>query len=136
MEQGLIMDLYYDEVLKIINEIRSTERENILKAARIVADQVKNDKLIYVFGPGGHSNLAAMEIFFRAGGLLHVSAIINQETMLSEGAMKSMQVERLPGYGKIVVEDYGIGEGDLLWIVNAYGINSATIDAALTAKAL
>jgi len=46
-----------------------------------------------------------------------------------------MQTERLPGYGKIVVEDYGIGEGDLLWIVNAYGINSATIDAALTAKA-
>ncbi|MBQ7386667.1 MAG: sugar isomerase domain-containing protein, partial [Clostridia bacterium] len=135
MEQGLIMDLYYDEILKIIGEIRSTERENILKAARIVADQVKNDRLIYVFGPGGHSNLAAMEIFFRAGGLLHVSAMINQETMLSAGALKSMQVERLPGYGKIVVEDYNIGEGDLLWVVNAYGINSATIDAALTAKA-
>ena len=135
MEQGMIMDLYYDEILKIINDIRSTERENILKAARIVADQVKSDKLVYVFGPGGHSNLAAMEIFFRAGGLLHISAMINQETMLSAGSMKSMQVERLPGYGKIIVEDYGIGDGDLLWIVNAYGINSATIDAALTAKA-
>lgn len=129
------MDLYYDEVLKIINEIKNTQKENILKAARMVADQVKNDKLVYVFGPGGHSNLAAMEIFFRAGGLLHVSAIIDQETMLSSGALKSMQVERLPGYGKIIVEDYGIGEGDLLWIVNAYGINSATIDSALTAKA-
>ena len=76
-----------------------------------------------------------MEVFFRAGGLMHISAILNQETMLSSGALKSMQTERLPGYGKIVVEDYGIGEGDLLWIVNAYGINSATIDAALTAKA-
>lgn len=135
MQEGMIMDLYYDKVLAIINEIRSTERENILKCARIVADQVKQDKLVYVFGPGGHSNLAAMEVFFRAGGLLHISAMINQETMLSAGAMKSMQVERLPGYGKIVVEDYNIGEGDLLWIVNAYGINSATIDAALTARA-
>lgn len=135
MEPGKVMDLYYDEVIKIIDEIRSTERENILKAARIVADQVKNDRLIYVFGPGGHSNLAAMEVFFRAGGLFHISAILNQETMLSAGALKSMQVERLPGYGKIIVEDYGIGEGDLLWVVNAYGINSATIDAALTAKA-
>jgi uncharacterized phosphosugar-binding protein len=38
-------------------------------------------------------------------------------------------------YGRIVVDDYRIGEGDLLWVVNAYGINSATIDAALTAKA-
>lgn len=65
---------------------------------------------------------------------MHISAILNQETMLSSGALKSMQTERLPGYGKIVVEDYGIGEGDLLLICNAYGINSATIDAALTAK--
>lgn len=135
MQEGKIMDLYYDEILSIIHEIRSTERENILKAARMVADQVAKDRLVYVFGPGGHSNLAAMEIFFRAGGLFHVSAMIDQETMLSAGALKSMQVERLPGYGQIIVEDYNIGEGDLLWIVNAYGINSATIDAALTAKA-
>ena len=120
--------------MSIINEIRSTERGQILKAARMVADQVKQDKKVFVFGPGGHSNLAAMEVFFRAGGLMHIDAVLNQETMLNNGALKSMQVERLPGYGRIVMEDYGIGEGDLLWIVNAYGINSATIDAALTAK--
>lgn len=135
MIPGSVMDVYYDEIKKIIDEIRGTERENILTAARMIADQVKSDKLVYVFGPGGHSNLAAMEIFFRAGGLMHVSAMIDQDTMLSAGALKSMQVERLPGYGRIVVDDYRIGEGDLLWVVNAYGINSATIDAALTAKA-
>lgn len=134
MTEGSVMDLYYKEVTGIIDEIHRTEKTNILKAARMVAEQVKKDRLIYVFGPGGHSNLAAMEIFFRAGGLMHVSAMLNQETMLNNGALKSMQVERLPGYGRIVVEDYGIGDGDLLIVCNAYGINSATIDAALTAK--
>ena len=134
MKEGEVMDLYYKEVIGIIDEIRSTEKEHILQAAHMIADQVAQDKLVYVFGPGGHSNLAAMEVFFRAGGLMHVSAILNQETMLSSGALKSMQPERLPGYGKIVVNDYGIGKGDLLVVVNAYGINSATIDAALTAK--
>ena len=134
MEEGRLIDCYYDEILKIIGEIRETERGQILKAARMVADQVKQDKKVFVFGPGGHSNLAAMEVFFRAGGLMHIDAVLNQETMLNNGALKSMQTERLPGYGRIVMEDYGIGEGDLLWIVNAYGINSATIDAALTAK--
>ena len=134
MKEGEVMDLYYKEVIGIIDEIRSTEKEHILQAAHMIADQVAQDKLVYVFGPGGHSNLAAMEVFFRAGGLMHVSAILNQETMLSSGALKSMQTERLPGYGKIVVNDYGIGKGDLLVVVNAYGINSATIDAALTAK--
>lgn len=134
MEEGRLTDCYFEEILKILEEIRATERGQILKAARMVADQVKQDKKVYVFGPGGHSNLAAMEVFFRAGGLMHIDAILNQDTMLSNGALKSMQAERLPGYGRIIIEDCGIGEGDLLWIVNAYGINSATIDAALTAK--
>lgn len=134
MENGSVMDLYQNEVFAIIADIHDQEKANIVKAARIVADQVKKDKLIYVWGPGGHSNLAAMEVFFRAGGLMHVSAIIDQETMLSAGALKSMQVERLPGYGKIIINDYGIGKDDLLIVVNAYGINAATIDAALTAR--
>lgn len=135
MEEGRLTDLYFDEIITIIEEIRLTEREQILKAAHMIADQVSQDKKVFVFGPGGHSNLAAMEVFFRAGGLMHIDAILNQETMLSSGALKSMQTERLPGYGKIVIEDYDVKEGDLLWIVNAYGINSATIDAALAAKA-
>ncbi|MCI9548339.1 MAG: SIS domain-containing protein [Oscillospiraceae bacterium] len=134
MRQGSVMDAYYKEVIGIITDIHENEKERILQCARVVADQVKEDRLIHIWGPGGHSNLAAMEVFFRAGGLMHVSAILNQETMLNGGAMKSMQVERLPGYGRIVVNDYGIGKGDLLIVVNAYGINSATIDAALTAK--
>lgn len=134
LQQGSVMDAYYKEVVGIIDDIHQHEKERILQCARVIADQVEKDKLVYIWGPGGHSNLAAMEIFFRAGGLMHVSAMLNQETMLTDGAMKSMQVERLPGYGKIVVNDYGIGEGDLLIVANAYGINSATIDAALTAK--
>ena len=118
----------------MIQDIHENEKERILQAAKVVADQVAKDKLVYIWDPGGHSNLAAMEVFFRAGGLMHVSAILNQETMLSTGAMKSMQVERLPGYGRIVVNDNDIGEGDLLIVVNAYGMNAAMIDAALTAK--
>ena len=120
MTEGDVLKLYRKEVFGIIDEIYDTE--------------VKKDKIVYVFGPGGHSNLAAMEVFFRAGGLMHINAILNQETMLSNGALKSMATERLPGYGKIVIEDNGIGEGDLLIVVNAYGINSATIDACLTAQ--
>lgn len=134
MKPGSVMDLYFEEVVGILKEIHTEEKERILKAAEVMAEQIKKDRLIHIWGPGGHSNLAAMEIFFRAGGLMHVNAILNTETMLNSGALKSMNVERLPGYGRIVVEDYGIGEGDLLIVVNAYGINSATIDAALTAK--
>lgn len=107
---------------------------NLGRAATLMADQVENDRLVHVFGPGGHSNLAAQEVFFRAGGLMHISAILDEGTLLSNGALRSMALERTPGYGRVVIEDRGLGGDDLLILVNAYGINAALIDAALTAR--
>src|SRR5690606_493047 len=79
-------------------------------------------------------NLAAQEVFFRAGGLMHISAILDEGTLLSNGALRSMAIERTPGYGRVVIADQNLGPGNLLILVNAYGINAALIDAALEAK--
>lgn len=125
---------YLTAVTEHLQRLHDEERTAIEAAARLVAEQVRADRLVHVYGPGGHSNLAAQEIFFRAGGLMHVSAMLDEGTLLSNGALRSMAVERTPGYGRIVVDDYGIGAGDLLILVNAYGINAALIDAAITAK--
>jgi len=100
----------------------------------MVAEQIKEDKIFFVYGSGGHSNLAAQEVFFRAGGLMHASAILDPGTLLSSGALRSIAIERTPDYGKIVIDDYNLQEGDLLIIINAYGINAATMDAVLEAK--
>jgi uncharacterized phosphosugar-binding protein len=125
---------YLDKSTALMRRILVEEAQSIALAAQQVADQVAADKLVHVYGPGGHSNLAAQEIFFRAGGLMHVSAILDEGTLLSNGALRSMAVERTPGYGKIVMADQNLGEGDLLILANAYGMNAALIDAALEAK--
>lgn len=126
---------YLHAVVSLLERIRDEEHGSHAAAADMVAEQVAADRLIHVFGPGGHSNLASQEIFFRAGGLMHVSAILDEGTLLSNGALRSMAIERLPGYGVRVIDDAQLGEGDLLILVNAYGINAALIDAALEAKA-
>lgn len=131
-----IMQEFFDQAVGYLTRIREEERGRIDTVAKVIADQIEKDKLIYIWGPGGHSNMNAMEVFFRAGGLMHVSAILDEGTMLSSGALRSMAIERTPGYGKIVIEDNQIGKGDLLIIANAYGINAACLDAAFTAKAL
>jgi uncharacterized phosphosugar-binding protein len=125
---------YLGKIEKHLELIQNEESEHIYQAAQMFANQIKQDKLIFVYGPGGHSNLASQEIFFRAGGLFNVSAILDEGTLISGGALRSMAIERMPGYAQIVLDDYGIKEGDLLVICNAYGINAATIDAALEAK--
>ncbi|MDB5615313.1 MAG: hypothetical protein JWQ22_2966 [Devosia sp.] len=125
---------YFDDVTALMQRILTEERDPIDRAAARVADQIAADRLVHVYGPGGHSNLGSQEIFFRAGGLMHVSAILDEGTLLSNGALRSMAIERTPGYGKIVIADQRLGADDLLILVNAYGINAALIDAALEAK--
>lgn len=129
----LIMTQYLNRIFGHLQRLHDEEKSLILEAAAMIADHIKEDKVVYVYGPGGHSNLGSQELFFRAGGLMHISAILDEGTLLSGGALRSMAIERTPGYGKIVIDDYNLQEGDLLIIVNAYGINAATIDAALEA---
>jgi uncharacterized phosphosugar-binding protein len=125
---------YLQKITEHLQKLHDEESAAVGKAARMVAEQIKRDKPVFAYGPGGHSNLGSQEIFFRAGGLMHISAILDEGTLLSGGALRSMAVERTPGYAKIVLDDYGLEEGDLLIIINAYGINSATIDTALEAR--
>lgn len=135
IDADALTSLYFEAVTSHMRRILEEERQSLDAAATRLADQIEADRLVHVYGPGGHSNLAAQEIFFRAGGLMHVSAILDEGTLLSNGALRSMAVERTPGYGKIVIADNRLGEGDLLLLTNAYGINAALIDAALEAKA-
>ncbi len=125
---------YLAGVHELLQRIEAEESSAIAAAAGLLADQIAADRLVHIYGPGGHSNLAAQEVFFRAGGLMHIAAILDEGTLLSNGALRSMAIERTPGYGRIVIRDRDLGEDDLLILVNAYGINAALIDAALEAR--
>lgn len=127
---------YYHSITQLMQAILKEENQVLNQAAKKLAEQIQADRLIHVFGPGGHSNLATQEAFFRAGGLMHISAILDEGTLLSNGALRSMAIERTPGYGKVVIRNQNLGSSDILILVNAYGINSALIDAALTAKSM
>src|SRR5690625_3363234 len=115
-----IVDGYLTKISTLLDSIRAAEGRAIARAADLLADQVMRDRLVYGYGPGGHSNLASQEIFFRAGGLMHVSAILDEGTLLSSGALRSMAIERIPGYSRVVLDSNNLKTGDLLIIVNAY----------------
>lgn len=132
--QSDIMSAYLEKIVALLNEIKNEPIDRLHEVAKLLANHIAQDKLIHLYGPGGHSNMNATEVFFRAGGLMHISAILDEGTMISSGALRSMAIERTPGYGTIVIEDNNLVEGDILILANAYGINTACIDAALEAK--
>jgi uncharacterized phosphosugar-binding protein len=128
-------EFYFNIVVDIFKKIKEQSENSIDKAAGLMSEAILDDKLIHIIGPGGHSNMAAMEVLWRAGGLAPINAILDPGIALVHGAKHSNIIERTPGYAKSVLDSYDIKEGEVMIIANAYGINSMTIDSALEAKA-
>lgn len=125
---------YFRSVTDLLGALQRDEAENIGKAANLLVEQIKTDRLIHVFGVSGHSVIGCEDFFWRAGGLCHVNPLFDLSLMLSGGGLKSTRLERVPGVGDKVVSAAMLEEGDVLLITSIYGMNAATIDAALEAK--
>jgi uncharacterized phosphosugar-binding protein len=126
--------VYLQKATALIGQIAEEEGEAIVRAGIAVADRIAEDRLIYVIGPGGHSQIGAEEVFSRAGGLACIVSFIDDGFYLGNGAARSMRIERTPGYAKALLDEVEFDSGDVLIIVNAYGINAATIDSAMYAR--
>ncbi len=126
---------YRNTITEIMDKILG-EIETIQKASRVVAESIAKEEPIHVIGPGGHSNMAVEEVLWRAGGLAPINAILDPGTNLIHGAKRSNFIERTPGYALKVLDAYRVGRkpGEVIIVVNAYGINSMSIDTVLEAK--
>ncbi len=127
----------YRNTINGVLELIEGEQESFEKAAKVIVEAFLADKMVHVIGPGGHSNMGVEEVLWRAGGLAIWDAILDPGTNLIHGAKRSNIIERTPGYAKGVLDAYHVGaeKGEVMVIVNAYGINSMTIDTVQECKA-
>lgn len=129
----MLYQKYLKQVETVLFNVAENQWKNIEKAARIVADQMKKDGMLYVFGCG-HSHLIGEDLFYRAGGSAAVCAMLDSDLMLHGGAVKSSFYERMSGLAKPVFDRYGLTESDVLLVCSTSGINSVPIEMALCAK--
>ena len=99
-----------------------------------MADAIEQDRLISVYGGGGHTTLPVGEMFFRAGGLSCINPIMETGLSVFNQALKYLELERTVNYGSAIVKYYNLQKDDVLIIFHNIGINPATIDAAMEAK--
>ncbi len=116
----------------LFDTIETETLPSIEKAADLLAEAIKRDAIIHVGGAGGHSQIPAMEMFYRAGGLANISIIFGPGLGLFDG---KPCLERVPGMGGFTMAYHDVRPEDVVIIVNYYGMNAATIDLALAAKA-
>jgi uncharacterized phosphosugar-binding protein len=126
-------DSYLGRISAMVERLHEEQLEQIREAGRLVAEALRADRLVHVFGTG-HSHMLAEEGLFRAGGLAPVNAILESGLMLHEGAAVSTRLEKLAGYSPIVADKYGFEEGDLLIVISNSGVNAAPVEMALLAR--
>ena len=98
-----------------------------------MAEAIAAGGLVRVFGTG-HSRLIAEEIFYRAGGLAPIDAILEDGVSGYHDVSKSEYTERLEGYGEMIVAHRRLAPPDLLIIVSQSGRNAVPIEVADAAR--
>lgn len=125
---------YFDAITEGMNRIVSEEHDSIERAAELISESLRDQShLLHVFGTGGHSIMAAEELFYRAGGLAQIDPIFFAGVAQINGGMKT-QVERVPGLAPIILKSHKTVPGEVMIISSQVGINSLTIDAAEESK--
>lgn len=125
---------YLESIIANLQEVKERQEGNIRAAGKLMADAIAADRLIGVYGGGGHTTLVMGEMFFRAGGLANINPIMETGLSVFNQALKYLELERTENYGSAIMRYYDLQEGDILIIFHNIGINAATIDAALEAK--
>lgn len=125
---------YYKRIDEIMGEVFSAEAENMEIAARELAAANEEGRSIFGFGCN-HAGLITLELFYRTGGMVTVNPIRAPGMMLelSPPTMTS-EMERIPGYGRIILNNESCKAGDVLIIHSVSGRNAVTIDMAQCAR--
>jgi uncharacterized phosphosugar-binding protein len=116
---------YLDALTARLAEARAANVESLVLAARLVEEAVAGDGIVYVFG-SGHSQLAALELNRRAGGLAPLQVILDPTWGVAE---------RIEGFGAALVADLGFGPPDCLVVISSSGSTRASIEIARTGQA-
>ena len=124
---------YYGVIKDQLEAQFEQEGANIEKAAEYCATSVSAGRVIHVFGCG-HSQMFAMEVFYRAGGLVPVNALLIPHLALFPKAKLSSLQERVEGFADRYLSLEDVDARDTMIIVSISGRNAAVVDMALEAK--
>ncbi len=120
---------YFDLVIDLLRRLRDSQRDAVAAAADAVAATLAAGGVIHLFGTG-HSHMLAEEVFYRAGGLIPVEAMLNPTVVLSGGARRSTVTERTPGAAAEIASRYDLRRGDVGIVISNSGRNPAPVEMA------
>jgi uncharacterized phosphosugar-binding protein len=137
---NITMDVFYKQALDLIDILEKQEMPNLVKAAELCAQSIRNDGVIHIFG-SGHSVGFGAECTGRPGSLVPFHMIETSDfvtkglTTLEDFKNPDDIFERRPNIADKLYGLYDVRPQDVFIVISNSGINGVVIDLALTAKA-
>jgi uncharacterized phosphosugar-binding protein len=111
---------YLNLLDSLLQRTAAANRDGIPALAQKLADTIRSDRIIHMFGTG-HSHMAGIELFCRAGGLGPVDVMLDPDCLAEHGARRSCALERLTGLADVIYDQYVISPGDIMIITSNSG---------------
>lgn len=125
---------YRDNIMNVMNTAFDTQHNALMKGAEKLAEATMTGHNIFSFGCS-HAGLLALELYYRTGGMATINPIRAAGLCLDiDPATMTSQMERLNDYGRIIVDNQPLGEGDVIIIHSVSGRNTVTVDVAMRAQ--
>ena len=125
----------------VLEQVATTQTNAIDAAGATFADSIAADRLVHVFG-SGHSRMNTEEMFPRIGSYpgfhpIAAHALSNHVGVVGpNGLRQAMYLEKVPGFARIILQQFKIHPGDSFLIFSSTGINGTVVEVALLAKAM
>lgn len=132
----LSADSYLEAVTETLNRVSRTQRAGVLRAADLIADALRADGVVQVFGTG-HSEALAMEIAGRAGGLVPTNRVSLRDLVLHGNEPPQVlgpKLERDPAVAHRLYALTPARPEDIFVIASNSGVNGAVVEFALLVK--
>jgi len=126
---------YFEKAVATILKAQETQAEALDTACEWIKDLLEKDGVLHVFG-SGHSHAISEDVFWRAGGLAPVDAVLDVNLTMHGGGSptRGTNLERLEGYAKIVLDNYDLRKGEVIIVISNSGINALPIEVAQLSK--
>ena len=129
------------EARAVLDRLEATQLGPIEQAADLFARTIAADGLVHVFG-SGHSRMNTEEMFPRIGSFpgfhpIAELAISNHVGVVGpNGLRQAMFLEKVDGFGRVILQQIKLHAGDAFLIFSSTGINGVVIEVALYARAM
>ncbi len=128
------IERYFSLATDILSDVLATQKDKMEAAAQKLKEAMLAKQSIFAFGCN-HAGMLAFELFYRAGGLVTINPIRAAGMMLEMTPITmTTDLERLDGYGKILLDNTPIQKGDVLLLHSVTGRNPIIVEMAQLAR--